>query len=249
MSSVHHTAAWRDRRVVDGLRDAVALFLPVIPFALVLGLVITESAMPAWVGWSSNVIVYAGAAQLAMISLASTATWLTLVATGTVINLRHVMYSAALAPRFAEQPRWFRWVGPSLLIDQLFAQLAGRDDLDPRSWRRYYLAAGIFYIVTWTVCVSIGMVIGSAIPTEWRLDVTPAIMFASLVAIGITSAPGLAAASVGAGVCLLCLDVPNNGGILIGAVCGVLAGYLADTARSRRSQAPTTETPTSGASS
>jgi hypothetical protein len=42
------------------------------------------------------------------------------------------------------------------------------------------------------------------------------------------------AAVVGAGVCLLALDAPNNGGILIGAVSGVTAGYLADVAESRR---------------
>ena len=62
----------------------------------------------------------------------------------------------------------------------------------------------------------------------------PAIMFASLVAVGITSMPGVAAAVTGGAVCLLAIDVPNNGGILIGAISGVLAGYLADVALSER---------------
>lgn len=218
----------------DALRSAVPLFVPAIPFGLVLGVAITESAMPAAIGWSTNILVFAGAAQLATVSLAATATWLTLVATAAVINLRHVMYSAALSPRFSDQPRWFRWVGPFLLIDQLFALASVRTELDAATWRRFYLTAGLFYFVSWTTTVTVGLVAGSAIPTEWRLDVAPAIMFAGLVVLGLTNRPGIVAAVTGATVCLLALEVPNNGGILIGAVSGVLAGFAADVMGSRR---------------
>ena len=178
----------------------------------------------------------AGAAQLATVSLAATATWLTLVATAAVINLRHVMYSAALSPRFNDQPRWFRWVGPFLLIDQLFALTSVRTTMPGPAWRRFYLSAGIFYFVSWMTVVTIGLVVGSSIPTEWRLDVAPAIMFAGLVVLGLANRPGIVAAVVGAGVCLLALDVPNNGGILVGAISGVIAGYVADVTASRRAE-------------
>lgn len=219
---------------VDALRAAIPLFIPAIPFGLVLGVAITDSAMPTAVAWSTNLAVFAGAAQLATVSLAATATWLTLVATAAVINLRHVMYSAALSPRFNDQPRWFRWVGPFFLIDQLFALVSTRTAMAGPQWRRFYLSAGIFYFVSWTTVVTLGLVVGSSIPTEWRLDVAPAIMFAGLVVLGLANRPGIVAAAVGAVVCLLALDVPNNGGILVGAVSGVIAGYLADVAQERR---------------
>ena len=221
----------------DALRAAVPLFIPAIPFGLVLGVAITDSAMPTAVAWSTNLAIFAGAAQLATVSLAATATWLTLVATAAVINLRHVMYSAALSPRFSDQPRWFRWVGPFFLIDQLFALAIVQTTMPAPQWRRFYLSAGIFYFVSWTTVVTLGLVVGSSIPTEWRLDVAPAIMFAGLVVLGLTNRPGIVAAAVGAVVCLLALDVPNNGGILVGAVSGVIAGYAADVAAERRSTA------------
>jgi predicted branched-subunit amino acid permease len=227
-------SATTDPFVGDALRRALPLFIPAIPFALVLGVAITESAMPAAVAWSTNIFVFAGAAQLATVSLAATATWLTLVATAAVINLRHVMYSAALSPRFNDQPKWFRWVGPFFLIDQLFALSSVRVELSARDWRRFYLTAGIFYYASWTLTVTLGMLVGSAIPTEWRLDVAPAIMFAGLVVLGLTNRPGIVAAVTGAGVCFLALDAPNNGGILIGAIAGVVAGYVADLLQSRR---------------
>ncbi len=218
------------------VRAAIPLFIPAIPFGLVLGVAITDSAMPTGIAWSTNLTVFAGAAQLATVSLAATATWLTLVATAAVINLRHVMYSAALSPRFNDQPRWFRWVGPFFLIDQLFALTSVRTRMPGPEWRRFYLSAGIFYFVSWTSVVTLGLVVGSSIPTEWRLDVAPAIMFAGLVVLGLTNRPGIVAAVVGASVCLLALEVPNNGGILIGAVSGVVAGYLADVAATRRDE-------------
>jgi predicted branched-subunit amino acid permease len=217
------------------LREAVPLYIPAIPFALVLGVAITESAMPTPIAWSTNILIFAGAAQLATVSLAATATWLTLVATAAVINLRHVMYSAALAPRFSDQPRWFRWVGPFLMIDQMFALGSARTELSCDEWRRFYLTGGLFFFASWTLTVSLGLLVGSAIPTEWRLGVAPAIMFAGLVTIGLVNRPGIVAAGTGGGVCLLALDVPNNGGILIGAVSGVVAGYSADLVQQRRS--------------
>jgi predicted branched-subunit amino acid permease len=217
------------------LREAVPLYIPAIPFALVLGVAITESVMPTPIAWSTNVVIFAGAAQLATVSLAATATWLTLVATAAVINLRHVMYSAALAPRFSDQPRWFRWVGPFLMVDQMFALGSARTELSADEWRRFYLTGGLFFFVSWTLTVSLGLVVGSAIPTEWRLGVAPAVMFAGLVTIGVVNRPGIVAAGTGGGMCLLTLGAPNNAGILIGAVCGVAAGYGADLAGQRRS--------------
>ncbi|MGB0112453.1 MAG: hypothetical protein WBP59_04485, partial [Ilumatobacteraceae bacterium] len=116
----------------------------------------------------------------------------------------------------------------------LFAVLLPRDDLSSRDWRVFYLSAGIFNFVCWNILVTLGLVVGSAIPTEWRLDVAPAIMFAGLVVMAVKNRPGIVAAVTGAGVCLLALDVPNNGGILIGALSGVTAGFLADVAQERR---------------
>ncbi len=207
------------------------MYVPAIPFALVLGLAMTESAMPVGIAWSTNLFVFAGAAQLATVTLAATATWVTLVATAVVINLRHVMYSGALSPRFRNQPRWFRWLGPYFLIDQVFALTSARAELDDADWRRYYLTTSLFFLTSWCCTVTLGLFAGSAIPAGWRLEVAPAIMFAGLVVIGLTNRPGVIAAVTGAAVCFAALGVPNNGGILIGAISGVIAGYLADRLR------------------
>ena len=218
---------------LSAVKDAIPLFIPAIPFGLVLGVAIIESAMPDGVGWSTNLFIFAGAAQLATVSLAATSTWVTLVLTAAVINLRHVMYSAALAPRFETQPRWFRWVGPYFLIDQLYVLASAATERDDDDWRRYYLSVGVSFFVCWMATVTLGLFVGSAIPEEWRLDVAPAVMFAGLVIIGITTRPAAVAALAAVVTTFIALDVPNNGGILIGAIVGVTAGYLAERAAER----------------
>ncbi len=223
-----------DPVVRRALREGVPIFLPAIPFALVLGVAITESAIPAPIGWSTNFVIFGGAAQLATVTLAATATWLTLVTTAAVINLRHVMYSAALAPRFGRQPRWFRWLGPYVLIDQVFALVTQHDELDDDEWRRYFLTVGFFFLVTWNITVTLGIVVGSGIPEGWRLTVAPAVMFTGMVVLGISNRPGVVAAVVGAAVGFLSLDLPHNTGILVGALAGVTAGFLAETFAGRR---------------
>lgn len=199
-----------------------------MPFALVVGLAMTESVMPLGVAWSTNVVVFAGASQLALVSLAATATWATLVATAIVINLRHVMYSAAIASRFRDQPTWFRVLGPALLIDQVFALMVVRPELTGRDFRHSYLVTGLSFFGVWNVVVTIGVFAGGAIPEEWRLDVAPAIMFLGIVILGLGSRANVAAALTGASVCALSLGLPNNLGLLVGAAAGVLVGFLVD---------------------
>ena len=223
-----------DPVVRRALREAVPIFLPAIPFALVLGVAITESAIPTPIGWSTNFVIFGGAAQLATVTLAATATWLTLVTTAAVINLRHVMYSAALAPRFGPQPRWFRWLGPYVLIDQVFALVTQHDELDDDEWRRYFLTVGFFFLITWNITVTLGVIVGSGIPEGWRLTAAPAVMFTGMVVLGISNRPGVVAAVVGATVGFLSLELPHNAGILVGAVAGVGAGFLAETLTDRR---------------
>jgi predicted branched-subunit amino acid permease len=224
------------RSAIDttAIKDSLPLFIPAAPFGLVVGVAIIESVMPNSVGWSTSVTIFAGASQLATVTLAGvTAAWAVVVA-ALVINSRHVMYSAALAPTFTQQPRWFRWFAPFILIDQLFALVATRTDRSPESFRHYYLSAGIFFYLTWLVLVTLGMIIGPIIPVAWRLDLAPAVMFTGLVVVSLTRWPAVVAAGSAAVVALMAAGLRDRIGILIGAIAGVIAGAIAETIAENR---------------
>lgn len=224
-----------DRTVVrQALLDALPLYVPAIPFGLVLGLAIVESGINPLLGWSTSWIIFGGAAQLTLISLlGSGAAVAAAVTAGLVVNARHVMYSAGLAPAFQKQPRWFRWVGPYVLIDQEFALSSLRVKDDPRTFRTYYLTAGTMFWVFWQITIALGLFIGPVVPQEWNLEFAVPILFLGLIVIGIDRYPKLIAALVGAGVTYLSAGLPNRAGLLVGAFVGIIAGTAAERLREK----------------
>ena len=217
----------------QGVIDALPLFVPAIPFGLVIGLAITESGMNPFVGWSGSWLIFGGAAQLTLVTLLGTGVAVAAaVGTALVVNARHLMYSAALAPTFQSQPRWFRWLGPYLLIDQLFALTTVRTpDEEPASFRSYYLAAGATFWVLWAIVVAFGLLLGPVVPEEWNLEFAIPILFIGLLVLGIDHWPEMVAALVGAGVTYLAAGLPNRTGLLVGAFVGMIAGFAAERLR------------------
>lgn len=216
----------------EALREGFPLVLPALPFGFVLGLAMSESAMPIGVAYSSSLFLYAGAAQLALLSLVGGASaWAVAVAV-MVINLRHVMYSAALAPTFGHQPRWFRFIAPAFLVDQVFALTSQHTDFTPQRFRRYYLTLAAMFYLVWQVVSVLGIFFGALVPASWGLGFAPALMFAGIVVIMLADRPAVIAAVVAAVVCFATLGLPNRSGLLVGALAGILAGFLADS-RSR----------------
>lgn len=247
MTTTSNRAADR-RGVIDrqALADAVPLAIPVIPFGFVVGLAATESEMPQWIAWLTAPLVFAGAAQLAMITLAGTATLWAVITAVLVINTRHLMYSAALAPTFRDQPRWMRWVGPFFMVDQTFALAALRSDRSPAEFRRYFLTVALTFYAVWNAVVPLGMVVGPVIPDSWRLDYAPPIMFAGLTLFAINRVPAAVAALVGGLVSLASVDLRDRLGIVLGGLAGVFAGAVADAIVQRRSESNRGATSTRG---
>lgn len=216
------------RSALAGARDMVPLLVPAVPFAFVLGLAIAESSVPNLAGWASSWLVFGGASQLTAVTLMAEGSGVVAAVIGALtVNARHVMYSAALVPRFRGQPAWFRRLGPYLLLDQVFAISSVRD-AEPRSWRAYYLGAGAFAWCLWQVAVALGVLYGPSLVTDVDVSFTVPAMFLGLLVPSLVRRPAAAAAIVGGLVTALFWQVPNRGGMLIGGVAGVVAGYLAE---------------------
>ena len=206
----------------------VPLLLPAWPFGIVLGVAIAESDVPNLAGFLSSTFMFAGAAQLAAISLLGAgAPALSALSTALVVNTRHVMYSAAMVPRYRGQPQWFRRFGPYLLIDQLFALVSTNDD-PPDEWRSYYLGGGVFAWITWHVAVGAGLLVGPALPETLDLSFAVPALFLGLLTPSLVRRPALVAAVVAAAGTAAFWRVPNRGGMLIGSLLGVVAGYAAE---------------------
>lgn len=212
--------------------DALPLIASAVPFALVVGLAITESGIGNLTGWSGSGIIFAGAAHLTLVTLLGTGTAVVAaITTALVINARHLMYSAALAPAFQRQPRWFRWVGPYALIDQMFAIVILRKDDELSAFRTYYLSAAIAFIIFWNLTVGLGLLVGPIVPEAWNLGFAVPVMFVGIVVMGIDRYPKTIAAVAGAAASYLSAGLPNRIGLLVGAIVGIAAGIAFDRRR------------------
>lgn len=211
------------------IADALPLYVPAVPFALVIGLAIDESGLGNFVGWSTSWLVFAGAAQLTLISLLGSGVAVAAaIGAALVVNARHLMYSAALAPTFQNQPAWFRWLGPYFLIDQAFALASVEHDSEPDVFRTYFMTIGVTFWILWLATTAVGLAVGPVIPEEWNLEFAIPILFLGLIVMGIDRFPKLVAALVGAGTTYAVAGLPNRSGLLLGALAGIVAGTLAE---------------------
>ena len=209
-----------------GVRAIAPLAAPGIPFGLVLGFLISDGGIDPLAGWSSSWIILAGSSQLvAMNLLAEGASAAVIIVSIALINSRHAMYSAALRPRVANFPRWFRVVGPYFLLDQVFAIADSQPDgVSDRSRLWHFLGSGVFIWTVWQIAVAVGVVLGDVLRESWSLNFTVALLFLGLMMLSIKDRPGIAAATVAAAVALAGNDLPQGSGLLLAIVIGVAAG-------------------------
>jgi len=191
---------------------------------LVYGLAARDAGFSVIEATSMSVFVLAGAAQFAAVGLiADGSGWPSIVLLTALLNARHLLYSAAMAPWLSGRPRLERAAMAHVLTDETFAlslahfQRIGRVDV-----LGFWLAAG-FDSLSWPIFTAVGVIGGQLIPdpTQLGLDVIfPAAMGGLAVKLA-TARPELAAAVAGAALAVA-------GGIVMGpAVSIVVAGLLA----------------------
>jgi len=220
--------------LLDGMRSVVPLLVGVVPFGLVFGVTAAGSAIGGGLGYASSVIIFAGAAQLATVQLITAgSTAAVVIATALVINARHLMYSAALAPHFREFPTRWRVALPYILTDQAFVVSISRyeAEADPDYKRWYFFGGAISLWITWQLASAIGVVLGASIPESWSLDFAIPLVFLAMLVPALRDQPSIVAAAVGGAVALLANDVSYNLGLLIGALSGIAAAVFVERVR------------------
>lgn len=226
---------------VAGLRDVAPILLGLVPFGLITGVTGAAAGIDAVDMVIMSAVVYAGASQLAAVSLiaVTAAPWIVLLTVG-LINLRFLMYSASLAPWVQRYGPLSRAVMAYLLVDHTYALSVIRyrredDDFDRRA---YYLAMGVVVWLQWVVMTALGAVLGAQLPAGLQLDFAVPLSFLALVVPIVTTRPALAAAVTGAALAVVLADLPYGLGLVVATLVGVAAGTLTETFLRGRNAAP-----------
>ncbi len=206
------------------LADALAVAAGMIAFGVALGVTVVTLASSRLAGLLGGALVYGGSAQLTAITLIDRGVGIAAATlTAAVVNLRLLLYSASLAPRFQSQPGWFRWLAPHFIIDQTYLMSTTRMSLEGRVFRRYWGWIGGLVLMIWTGSIALGIGLGPVLPELPHLGLVATALFVGLLVPRLTSRPAVVAALVGGSVAAITSAVLPSIGIVAGALAGVAA--------------------------
>jgi 4-azaleucine resistance transporter AzlC len=211
------------------LLDTAGIAVSAIGFGFVFGLAARNAGYSPIEASAMSVITFAGAAQFAAVGyVAAGLPWAPIVILTLLLNARHLLYSASLAPRLRGVPFLHRAAMAHMLTDEAFALAAthfhrlGRVDVPG-----YWIGAVLGVFIPWNLATMAGVLLGGAIPepSVFGLDVVFPAAMAGLAVGLVTGRREVVAAGSGAvfGVLLSLLIGPAMG-IVAGGLLGPLAG-------------------------
>ena len=219
----------RGSQFIHGVKAILPILLAVAPFGMIYGALARQSGLSAAAAQSMSFFVFAGSSQFVTTQLVSqTIPGLVIVLTIFVVNLRHALYSASVAPYLQHLPAWWKAGLAYLLTDEAYAvtitHYNREGDTSNKHW--YFFGAGLTLWTTWQVCTAIGIFIGAQIPPNWPLDFVLPLTFIALVVPAIKDRASMVSASSAALVGLLTIGFPFKTGLLVAAFVGILSGLL-----------------------
>jgi len=158
--------------------------MAMLPFGAVCGAGATAAGLDFHQSFALSWTIFAGSAQIVAVHLLSSGApfWVTIL-TGWLVNLRFMMYSAAVAPCFRDSTKWQRTFAAYLLVDQAFAMTVVNmaEKRPPAYCVGFYFGLSLGVWVEWQVATIGGILLGTFIPPSWSIDFVVPLMFIGLI--------------------------------------------------------------------
>jgi predicted branched-subunit amino acid permease len=188
-----------------------------------------------------STLLFAGAAQFAGVSLVASGTpWPAIVLLTGLLNIRHLLYAAALAPWFQSVPRVKRVVAAHLLTDEAFAlSLAHFRRLGRLDLGGYWMAGIISTFIPWNLATIAGFLGGQLIesPEKYGIDVVFPAAMAGLAVGLVTGRREIVAITAGIAISLIvALAWDPRIAVVVGGLLGPLAGLALPSTADRASE-------------
>lgn len=223
-----------------GVKAEAPILLGVIPFGMIYGVLALAAGVPVALAQAMSAVVFAGSAQFVTAQLVGAgAPALVIVATAFVVNLRHALYSASVAPYLKPLHPIWKWLLAYLLTDEAYAvaiiHYHRGDDASGKHW--FFLGAGLALWSTWQASTAVGIYLGAQVPASWSLDFTLALTFIALVVPALRDRAGVAAAGTAGLAAILGAGLPYKLGLVVAALAGIVAGLWVESMSAHQSTA------------
>ncbi len=219
-----------------GVRAQLPILLGTSPFGVIYGILAMEARLPVPIILAMSMIVFAGSSQFIAAELFKTATpGIVIVLTTFVVNLRHMLYSASLAPYVKHLSKAWKYLLAFLLTDEAYAvTVIHYEKNTPEAAQQtnqhwYFLGAGLTLWVSWQISTMVGVVMGAEVPESWSLDFALPLTFIALVIPVLRDRPAMFAALTAGIVALVMYHLPYNLGLIAAVLAGIAAGVISET--------------------
>jgi len=231
-------SAWPDAQArksfATGAREVVPALIATSIWAFVTGVAMVKAGMSTGMALLMSLTVYAGSAQLTALPLmvAGAPLWLVFAA-GMVVNIRFLIFGAALQPYFRHYswPKrlalgfWSSDIGFALFMTRYGHDGHAKGTRD-QLW--YYLGIILPGWVSWQALTAAGIFAGGLFPDSWGLGYAATLALMAITVPLVKTRP-LAAAMLAAGVVAwLGQPLPLRLGLAAAVVAGIAAGVAAE---------------------
>jgi len=215
------------KHFLAGVRAEIPLLIGGFPEGMIYGALALNAGLSTAAAQMMSSIVFAGSAQFIATQLVHESTpGFVIVLTIAVVNLRHMLYSASLAPYIASLPTRWKVLLSYLLTDEAYAPTILRyekEGITPYAhW--FWLGAGFSLWFFWQISTALGIFLGTAIPESWSLDFALPLTFIAMVVPVLKNRPAIAAALSAGIVWLVAFSLPYKLGLILAALVGITVG-------------------------
>jgi predicted branched-subunit amino acid permease len=223
-----------DRRAFyDGLQACFPMMPGIFAWGLVTGMAMVKTGLTVWQAVGMTFLVYAGSAQLAALPLivAGIPLWVVFV-TALVVNLRFVIFAAAIAPHFTHLP-WYKRLGYGYfnadVTMALFPRRFPPETVGQTEGKIAYFA-GICYPnwLVWQVGSVLGILLASQIPENWGIGFAGTLALLAITIPLTMNSAALAGVVVAAVVAVASSALPYRLGLLVAVLAGMTAAMAVD---------------------
>jgi len=218
-----------------GVRAEAPILIGVFPFGMIYGALALNAGLSHFASQMMSSIVFAGSSQFVAAQLVhDAAPGFVIVLTIAVVDLRHMLYSASLAPYLASLSMSWKTVLSYLLTDEAYAPTIlhyEKAGVTPTAhW--FLLGAGLALWSTWQISTALGIFLGAAIPASWSLDFALPLTFIAMVVPVLKNRPMIAAALSAGVVALAANALPFRLGLILAAITGIAVGTFLENSKS-----------------
>ncbi|EZH66928.1 branched-chain amino acid ABC transporter permease [Bacillaceae bacterium JMAK1] len=213
-----------------GIFLALPLALAIATYGVSYGVLAIGAGMSYFEAILMSILVFSGSVQLVAVAMiASGASFINLVIATSLLNLRNLLYGAALSDGFHQLKRSTRFLYAFGINDESFVLSTSKfKEIGPAP--RFFLGAAITFYVSWLLSSIVGASLGNVVdPIAYGLDLAFPVTFAALLVQSITNYPAFATMGLAA---LLTISLealfPTNQFtiIIVGIVAPLLGLFL-----------------------